>query len=154
LFNQIISRALPFKNCAVLTGYELGLSELLKKGSDVWLNNPRMYHEASGTSGMAAAMNGSINLSLPDGWVPEFARNQENCFLIPKAPDNLSVVEKDNLENESLMDVLEKAVIPMYYNKPGDWLNIIKRAAADINPGFESGRLAKEYNDQMYTSES
>lgn len=154
LFNQIISRALPFKNCAVLTGYELGLSALLKKGSDVWLNNPRMYHEASGTSGMAAAMNGSINLSLPDGWVPEFARDQENCFLIPKAPDNLSVVEKDNLENESLMDVLEKAVIPMYYNKPGDWLNIIKRAAADINPGFESGRLAKEYYDQMYTSES
>lgn len=154
LFNQIISRALPFKNCAVLTGYELGLSALLKKGSDVWLNNPRMYHEASGTSGMAAAMNGSINLSLPDGWVPEFARDQENCFLIPKAPDNLSVVEKDKLENESLMDVLEKAVIPMYYNKPGDWLNIIKRAAADINPGFESGRLAKEYYDQMYTSES
>jgi starch phosphorylase len=154
LFNQIISRALPFKNCAVLTGYELGLSALLKKGSDIWLNNPRMYHEASGTSGMTAAMNGSINLSLPDGWVPEFARDRENCFLIPKAPDKLSVVERDNLENESLMDVLEKAVIPMYYNKPGEWLNIIKRAAADIVPGFESERLAKEYYDQMYTSES
>jgi starch phosphorylase len=150
LFNQIISRARPFKNCAVLTGYELGLSALLKKGSDVWLNNPRMYHEASGTSGMTAAMNGSINLSLPDGWVPEFAVDRKNCFLIVKAPDTLSVVEKDTLENESLMDVLVHAVIPMYYNNPGDWLNIIKRAAADIVPGFESGRLAREYYDQMY----
>ncbi|GAA3990687.1 alpha-glucan family phosphorylase [Mucilaginibacter dorajii] len=150
LFNQIISRALPFKNCAVLTGYELELSALLKKGSDVWLNNPRMYHEASGTSGMTAAMNGSINLSLPDGWVPEFAVDQENCFLIPNALDSLSVVEQDKLEGESLMDVLENAVIPMYYNNSGNWLNIIKRAAVDIVPGFASGRLAKEYYDQMY----
>ncbi|HEY0176450.1 MAG TPA: alpha-glucan family phosphorylase, partial [Pedobacter sp.] len=77
-FNQIITRAKPLARCAVLTGYELALSALLKKGSDVWLNNPRLYHEASGTSGMTAAMNGSINLSMPDGWVPEFARDREN----------------------------------------------------------------------------
>jgi starch phosphorylase len=150
LFNQIMSRAKPFKNCAVLTGYELALSALLKKGSDVWLNNPRMYHEASGTSGMTAAMNGSINLSLPDGWVPEFARDKENCFLIAKAQDSLSVVEKDSLENKNLMEVLEDAVLPMYYQKPGLWLAVLKQAATDVVPGFEAGRLAKEYYETLY----
>src|SRR6516225_5523381 len=96
----------PFANCAVLTGYELGLSALLKKGSDVWLNNPRMYREASGTSGMTAAMNGSINFSLPDGWVPEFAKDQKNCFVIQKANDSLSSDQKDRIEATNLIDTL------------------------------------------------
>jgi starch phosphorylase len=150
LFNQIITRARPFANCAVLTGYELALSALLKKGSDVWLNNPRMYHEASGTSGMTAAMNGSINLSLPDGWVPEFAKDRENAFLIRPAADELSVVEKDRLENASLMSTLEQEVLPMYYNDKQQWLRILKRAAADVVPGFEAGRMAREYQELLY----
>ncbi len=152
LFNQIISRAKPLKNCAVLTGYELGLSALLKKGSDVWLNNPRMYREASGTSGMTAAMNGSINLSLPDGWVPEFAKDQVNSFLIQPAPDGLSPEEQDRLENISLMDTLEQKVIPTYYNDQTSWLNMVKQAAADVAPAFESGRMVSEYYTEMYTS--
>lgn len=150
LFNQIISRALPLKNCAVLTGYELELSALLKKGSDVWLNNPRMYREASGTSGMTAAMNGSINLSLPDGWVPEFAEDKVNSFLIRPAPDGLSGQEQDRLENISLMDTLEQVVLPTYYNDPNKWLSMVKKAAADVVPAFESGRMAAEYYSKMY----
>lgn len=150
LFNQIIASAQPFARCAVLTGYELQLSALLKKGSDVWLNNPRLYHEASGTSGMTAAMNGSINLSMPDGWVPEFARDKDNCFLIQPAPDTLSEVEKDVHENRNLMDTLENVVLPMYYDHPEQWLAILKKAAADIVPNFESGRLANEYYTKMY----
>jgi starch phosphorylase len=150
LFNRIISRAKPIANCAVLVGYELGLSALLKKGSDVWLNNPRMYREASGTSGMAAAMNGSVNLSMPDGWVPEFARDMENSFLISPADQQLPVWEKDALEAAGLMDVLENKVLPMYYNEPAKWLSILKQGAADIVPLFESGRLADEYYELMY----
>jgi starch phosphorylase len=140
----------PFARCAVLTGYELQLSALLKKGSDVWLNNPWLYHEASGTSGMTAAMNGSINLSMPDGWVPEFARDKDNCFLIQPAPDTLSEVEKDVHENRNLMDTLENVVLPMYYDQPEQRLAILKKAAADIVPAFESGRLASEYYTKMY----
>ncbi len=150
MFNQIITRVKPIKNCAVLTGYELGLSALLKKGSDIWLNNPRMYREASGTSGMTAAMNGSLNLSLPDGWVPEFAVDQKNTFLIKPAPDELSVVEKDIQENINLMDTLEKTVLPMYYHDQDQWLSILKKAAADVVPAFEAGRLANEYYEKMY----
>ncbi|MFA6245888.1 MAG: alpha-glucan family phosphorylase [Mucilaginibacter sp.] len=150
-FNQIITRAKPLARCAVLTGYELALSALLKKGSDVWLNNPRLYHEASGTSGMTAAMNGSINLSMPDGWVPEFARDRENCFLIQPGLDSLSDVEKDLHENKNLMDALENDVLPMYYNNPVQWLTILKKAAMDVVPAFESGRMADEYYTKIYS---
>jgi starch phosphorylase len=149
-FNQIIRRAKPLANCAVLTGYELALSALLKKGSDVWLNNPRMYREASGTSGMTAAMNGSINLSLPDGWVPEFAQDKKNSFVIKPADDNLHYDEKDSLEAAGLMDILEKTIMPMYYNDQKKWLAILKKAAKDVVPAFDSGRMADEYYQVMY----
>ncbi|MFB9843686.1 alpha-glucan family phosphorylase [Mucilaginibacter ginsenosidivorans] len=149
-FNQIIRRARPLANCAVLTGYELALSALAKKGSDVWLNNPRMYREASGTSGMTAAFNGSINLSLPDGWVPEFAKDRKNSFVITPADNNLSNDEKDHREAESLMDTLENTILPMYYKDQKKWLSIIKTAAADVAPAFDSGRMADEYYKVMY----
>jgi len=150
LFNHIMASVKSFANCAVLTGYELALSALLKKGADVWLNNPRMYHEASGTSGMTAAMNGAINVSLPDGWVPEFAKDKENCFVIQPASDLLPPNEKDMQENRNLMDTLENTVLPVYYNDNAQWLNILKKAAADIVPAFEAGRLADEYYKKMY----
>ncbi|WP_345951984.1 alpha-glucan family phosphorylase [Mucilaginibacter sp. PAMB04274] len=150
LFNHIISRSKTFKNCAVLTGYELGLSALLKKGADIWLNNPTMYREASGTSGMTAAMNGAINLSLPDGWVPEFAADGENCFLIQPADDHLPAEEKGRLENENLMHVLEEKVLPVYYDNQPKWFQIQKKAAKDVVPAFESGRMADEYYRVLY----
>jgi glycogen phosphorylase len=148
--NHIINRVKPFANCAVLTGYELSLSARLKKGSDVWLNNPRMYREASGTSGMTAAMNGSINLSLPDGWVPEFARDQENSFIISPASDDLHIEERDKQEALTLLDTLQKKVLPMYYDSQENWLSIIKRAVTDVSPAFESGRMVAEYYRKMY----
>ena len=151
-FNQIIRKMLPFANCAVLTGYELSLSALLKKGSDIWLNNPRMYREASGTSGMTAAMNGSINLSLPDGWVPEFAKDKENCFVIQPADDSLPYNEKDMKEAETLMDIIDNTVRPMYYKDQKEWVSIIRKAAAEIVPAFDSGRMADEYYNVMYLS--
>ena len=150
LFNTIISRAKPLANCAVLTGYELGLSALLKKGSDVWLNNPRMYREASGTSGMTAAMNASINLSLPDGWIPEFSKDLVNSFLVSPAADQSNPAKLDAEENKNLLQVLEDHVIPMYYNDQHSWLKMIKQAARDVVPTFESGRMAKEYYEKMY----
>lgn len=151
-FNQIIRKMWPFANCAVLTGYELGLSALLKKGSDVWLNNPKMYREASGTSGMTAAMNGSINLSLPDGWVPEFARDKQNCFVIQPAENSLPYHEQDLKEAQSLMDIIDNVIRPMYYKDQKKWVSIIRKAASDVAPAFDSGRMADEYYKVMYLS--
>ncbi|WP_426327746.1 alpha-glucan family phosphorylase [Pedobacter sp. R-06] len=150
IFNQIIDKTKAFPNCAVLVGYELGLSSLLKKGADVWLNNPKMYREASGTSGMTAAMNGAINLSIPDGWIPEFALNGENCFLIEPAEGSLSEEERDKKENANLMDALEKTVLPTYYDNPSKWFNMVQSAIKGVIPEFESARMAEAYYKQMY----
>jgi starch phosphorylase len=69
-FNDLVQISKNYKNVAVLIGYELGLSKRLKQASDIWLNNPRVPREASGTSGMTAAMNGAVNFSTDDGWIP------------------------------------------------------------------------------------
>ena len=150
IFNEIYWKTKALPNCTVLTGYELWLSGHLKRGSDIWLNNPRLYHEASGTSGMTAAMNGSINLSIPDGWVPEFARDGENCFIIPTAEDSLSVEEKDKIEGKNLLDLLENTVLPLYYDSPDKWLKLMKTSMRDVVPQFDGARMANEYYEKMY----
>lgn len=152
LFNHIMSRAKPLANCAVLTGYELSLSDALKKGADVWLNNPRMYREASGTSGMTAAMNGTINLSMPDGWVPEFAADKQNAFVIETLSDQSAPEEVDRFENNALMTLLEREVLPMYYNDQKKWVEILDNSAKSVIPGFESARMAQEYYENLYKS--
>ncbi|MBC7416530.1 MAG: alpha-glucan family phosphorylase, partial [Pedobacter sp.] len=150
VFNEIIRKTKAFGNCAVLVGYELGLSAMLKKGSDVWLNNPKMYCEASGTSGMTAAMNGCVNLSIPDGWIPEFAIEDENCFIIKPASNELSEVDRDIEENANLMSVLENEVLPTYYHNPAKWNELIQNGLKGVIPAFESARMVKEYYREMY----
>ena len=152
LFNELIRRSRQVKNCAVLTGYELGLSRLVKNGSDLWLNTPRYPREASGTSGMTAAMNGSVSVSIPDGWIPEFARDGHNCFLIPIANESLPTDRKDAIEAANLLDVLEKTVVPMYYDRPAEFLSVRQQAQRDVEPMFESARMAREYYERLYSA--
>ena len=149
-FNRIFYATKEFANCAVLTGYEIGLSGLLKKGSDLWLNNPKMYREASGTSGMTAAMNGSINLSIPDGWIPEFAEHGKNCFLITPAPDTLTQEEKDIIECRNLHQILREEVLPVYYTKQKAWAKLMRQGISDVLPQFDSNRMADEYYQELY----
>lgn len=149
-FNTIFNKTLGLPNCTVLMGYEMELSALLKKGSDAWLNTPRMYREASGTSGMTAAMNGSLNVSMPDGWIPEFAKDKKNCFLVPftKMED---IQEQDRLDRDALFNLMEQVVIPTYYNKPETWLKIVKQSMQDVVPAFDSDRMADAYYNLMYS---
>jgi starch phosphorylase len=150
IFNEIYWKTKDLPNCTVVTGYELWLSGHLKKGSDLWLNNPRLYHEASGTSGMTAAMNASVNLSIPDGWVPEFAKHGKNSFIIDTANDQLTQESKDKIEAHALLDLLENEIIPLYYDNPDKWLNIVKTSMKDVLPQFDSGRMADEYYTKLY----
>ena len=83
LFNFVLELSKKYKNMAVLVGYEMTLSKRLKQAADCWLNNPRVPREASGTSGMSAAMNGAVNFSTNDGWIPEFINHRNNGFVIP-----------------------------------------------------------------------
>ncbi len=154
MYNEIYWKTKDLPNCTVVTGYELWLSGHLKKGSDLWLNNPKLYHEASGTSGMTAAMNGSINLSIPDGWVPEFAKHNVNSFNIKPAQDSLTQDEKDRIEAQNLLDLLENEIIPMYYERPEEWVNVMKSSMTDVLPFFDSGRMADEYYERLYKFEA
>ena len=100
---------------------------------------------------MSAAMNGSVNISIPDGWFPEFAKDKINSFIIPPADHNLSVHQQDETDANSLYDLLEKEVIPMYYNNPSAWLSVVKNGMRDITPQFDSKRMAKEYYEKLYS---
>ena len=150
MFNELIHISHNVKNMAVLIGYELDLSRALKYGADVWLNTPRVSREASGTSGMSAAMNGAIHFSTNDGWHPEFAKDGVNAFTIPPIDHTLPAEEQDMLDNKNMMDILENEIIPMYYDKPKEWIKIMENSMHDIAPMFDSLRMADEYYVKMY----
>ena len=150
-FNGLVEESKNYKNMAVLTGYELSLSKSMKQGSDVWLNNPRVPREASGTSGMTAAMNGSVNFSTDDGWIPEFAKHGKNSFVVPKGDyDNMSVYDQDNYDLNKLYEILENEIIPMYYDRPDEWRTVTQTAMDDVKVAFNSDRMADEYYKQIY----
>jgi starch phosphorylase len=150
-FNTLVEESNNHKNMAVLTGYELSLSKSLKQGSDVWLNNPRVPREASGTSGMSAAMNGSVNLSTDDGWIPEFAKHGENAFVVPKCDyENMSIYEQDNYDLNKLYEILENEILPTYYDDQKKWRNIQQNAMNDVKDKFNSDRMADEYYQILY----
>ncbi len=150
VFNHLVNISKNSKNLAVLTGYEIALSKSLKDGSDIWLNTPRITREASGTSGMTATMNGSLNLSINDGWIPEFAKNGENAFVLPEVNYELPTSEQDKIDAQNLYSLLENDVIPTYYNNKEKWQRIVFKGIEDVIPEFGSNRMAAQYYNDLY----
>ncbi len=133
--------------------YDMHLARDMVRGADVWLNNPRRLQEACGTSGMKASMNGVINLSVRDGWWAE-AYNGKNGWAIG---DLLGAGEsqEDKKDAESLYNLLEKEIVPLYYDRdlrgvPQGWVQIAKDAIKSISPTFNACRMMKEYTQRMY----
>ena len=154
-FNNLVHLSKHYKNVAVVVGYELTLSKRLKQGADCWLNNPRVPREASGTSGMTAAMNGAVNFSTDDGWIPEFAHPGNNSFVIPKADYlNMNTQEQDQYDLEMLYKLLEKEILPLYYENYETWRQVVKNGMRDVRFQFESNRMAHEYYELMYSMET
>ncbi|MCR6719875.1 MAG: alpha-glucan family phosphorylase [Chitinophagaceae bacterium] len=150
-FNELVYLSKRYKNMAVLTGYELTLSKRLKQAADCWLNNPRVPREASGTSGMTASMNGAVNFSTDDGWIPEFINHGHNGFVVPKADyANMSVHDQDMYDVNKIYEILENEILPLYYEDYSTWRQIMKNGMADVRFQFESNRMAHEYYDQLY----
>ncbi|MEJ7739146.1 MAG: alpha-glucan family phosphorylase [Chitinophagaceae bacterium] len=151
-FNHLVHLSKGYKNVAVVVGYELALSKRLKQGSDCWLNNPRVPREASGTSGMTAAMNGAVNFSTDDGWIPEFINQGNNGFVVPQADYmNMHVQQQDEYDLNKLYEILENQILPLYYDKYETWRQIAKNGMRDVRFRFESNRMAHEYYDLMYS---
>ncbi|WP_457603230.1 alpha-glucan family phosphorylase [Nitratifractor sp.] len=149
-FNELVLMSREFANVAVLTGYELRLSKLLKQGSDVWLNTPRWGREASGTSGMSAGVNASVHFSIDDGWHAEFQRDGINSFTIPHADPSLPNEEIDRLDYLAMMEKLENIILPTYYDDPTHWNEIVKNGMNDIMVYFNSQNMVEKYYELLY----
>lgn len=155
-YDRLVHLSKRYVNCSVLVGHELRLSKLLKRGADLWLNTPRLTREASGTSGMTAVMNGAVLCSTADGWVPEFARRSDpnlgiNSFVLPPADPSQPIYEQDCFDAGNLFDYLENRILPLYYNDPTDWWQMVRAGIHDIFPRFDALRLATEYYERLYT---
>ena len=149
-FNHLIQWTEPYPNATVLVGYELDLSRDLKNGSDVWLNTPIVTREASGTSGMTAAMNGAVNLSTWDGWICEFGQDEKNSFIVPVADPALTPAQRDLADMQQIYQILENKVCPIYYNQPDQWWRMVLQSMNDVVPAFDSDRMAREYYQKLY----
>ena len=95
-------------------------------------------------------MNGSVNAGTLDGWFPEFAKDKLNSFIIPPCDTSLSDDMQDDLDSAGLYDLLENEILPMYYDYPNRWLDIVKNGMKDVIPKFDSDRMAKEYYEELY----
>jgi starch phosphorylase len=136
-----------------LEDYDMNLARYLVQGVDVWLNTPRRPMEASGTSGMKAAINGALNFSVLDGWWRE-AYNGQNGWAIGEDADPKTQVQ-DEADAESLYETLENEVIPLYYergadNLPHEWIARAKNAVQTVTPQFSTRRMVKEYVERLY----
>ena len=142
-----------------LEEYDMNLGRYLTQGVDVWMNTPRRPNEASGTSGEKAALNGVLNFSILDGWWRE-GFNGQNGWAIGLDEEYTDTADQDERDAESLYDVLENEIIPLYYkirssdNLPGDWIALMKESMRTLAPQFSMRRMVKEYIEQLYVPAS
>ena len=136
-----------------IEGYGMTLARNLVTGVDVWLNTPEYPMEASGTSGQKAAVNGVVNLSVLDGWWAEGYDGENGWAIEPHGPD-VDPEERDAIEAEELLDLLEYEVIPSWFaednNLPEEWIARSKASMASILPRFNAERMVSEYAERLY----
>jgi starch phosphorylase len=142
----------------LVEGYDMGLARSLVAGVDVWLNNPIYPLEASGTSGMKAAMNGTLNLSVLDGWWGE-GWDGENGWAIKPAPTHYEDARRNAEDSLTLYELLQDRIIPLYYKRNGmgfseGWVRMAKHSIASLLPRFNSARMVGEYVDKFYLAAS
>ncbi|SDT16627.1 starch phosphorylase [Nocardioides scoriae] len=146
---------------AFLPNYDIAMAQPLYPGCDVWLNNPLRPYEACGTSGMKAALNGGLNLSILDGWWDEWY-DGSNGWAIPSADDGsgagaeLDNGRRDDLEAGALYDLLEKDVAPRFYDVDADgvplrWIEMVRHTLKSLGPKVLSTRMLQEYVEKLYS---
>lgn len=145
------SRRFP-DNVVFLPNYDMRLGALLTRGCDVWLNNPRRPMEASGTSGMKAAMNGVLNLSILDGWWPEGCVHGKTGWQIGAGENPIGEDEPaiDARDREALYEVLATEVLPRYYGAHDKWLDMMLASIAMSEWRFSSRRMVEDYYRLLY----
>jgi starch phosphorylase len=137
-----------------LENYDMNLARYLLQGTDVWLNNPRRPREASGTSGMKAAANGAINLSVMDGWWDE-AYTLNVGWAIGRGEVYDDHNYQDEVESRALYDLLEKEIVPLFYDRrsnglPRKWIAYMKASMSTICPVYNTNRMVLQYMEEAY----
>jgi starch phosphorylase len=137
-----------------LEDYDMNVARYLVQGVDVWMNTPRRPNEASGTSGMKAAMNGVLNFSILDGWWRE-GYNGHNGWAIGEDSDPTDADQRDEADARSMYDILENQIIPLYYqrtidNVPAEWMVMVKESLRTLVPQFSMRRMLREYMSKLY----
>jgi starch phosphorylase len=139
---------------AILENYDMHIGRMLTSGCDVWLNNPLMPMEASGTSGMKPPLHGGLNCSIPDGWWPE-GYDGKNGWMVGGGEQFKSQARQDKHDASALYTVLEEEIVPLFYRRdreglPQKWLAMCKDALASIPVMFNTTRMVGEYVDKYY----
>ncbi|MFO0881464.1 MAG: alpha-glucan family phosphorylase [Gemmataceae bacterium] len=137
-----------------LEDYDMNIARYMLQGVDIWLNNPRRPLEASGTSGMKAAVNGGLNLSILDGWWCE-GYHGDNGWAIGAGEEYTDLAYQDDLESRAIYDLLEQEIVPLFYTRGNDglprgWIKRMKRAIASLSPVYSTGRMVAEYTTMGY----
>jgi len=137
-----------------IENYNMRVARMLVQGVEVWLNNPRRPHEASGTSGMKAPVNGGINFSIADGWWCE-VQNPDAGWTIGKPEENPNPDAQDHEDSESFYDILEEKIVPLFYERdandlPVGWIKMMKASIASVTPRFSTARMVRDYTEQAY----
>ncbi len=136
-----------------LENYGMDIGAALTRGSDVWLNNPRRPKEASGTSGMKAAMNGVLNLSILDGWWPEACNHGVNGWQFGDGFESDDEAVLDTHDREALYRVLTKEVLPTYYDNRSKWVEMMRASILGTKDYFGVKRMLEEYYELLYKME-
>ncbi len=138
-----------------LPNYDIAMAQPLYPGCDVWLNNPLRPYEACGTSGMKAALNGGLNLSILDGWWDEWY-DGNNGWAIPSADGVDDPDHRDDLESNALYDLIENEIAPRFYDVdaegvPTRWLEMVRHTLKSLGPKVLATRMVRDYVRQLYT---
>jgi starch phosphorylase len=151
LVAEIVEMSKKYPQAVVfLEDYDMEIGTHLTRGVDVWLNNPRRPKEASGTSGMKAAMNGVLNLSILDGWWPEACEHGVNGWEFGDAFESEDVAEQDANDRKALYEVLLESVIPTYYEKKHKWVTMMQASIDSTRELFGVKRMLEEYYEELY----
>ena len=134
--------------------YDISVARMMYQGSDVWLNTPRRPMEASGTSGEKAALNGALNCSILDGWWDEMF-DGSNGWAISSAEAITDVDHRDDVEANSLFELLERQIIPLFYDRgggrfPRGWVTRVKASLRSLGPKVMASRMVRDYLNEMY----
>ncbi|MDP4852370.1 MAG: alpha-glucan family phosphorylase [Saprospiraceae bacterium] len=148
-----MSRKYP-KAVVFLENYDMSIGRMLTRGSDIWLNNPRRPLEASGTSGMKAAMNGVLNLSILDGWWPEACVHGVTGWQFGDGFEHEEEEIQDAHDLKALYKVLLEEVIPTYYENKSAWMDMMRESILQTKEPFAVKRMLEEYYELLYKFEA